>query len=380
MQTWAILVDSYRLLLSRKLFWITLVISGIVVLFYASIGFNDRGFFLLFGAFEFESQFFKAGSEWATTMYLGIFSYFIIGLWLTWAAIILALVSTTPIFNDFMADGSIDLVLSKPVGRVWVFLVKYFGSLLFVVAQVTLFALGVFLCAGWRVGVWEWKIFWAIPIVTAIFSYLYCFSVLMTILTRSTMASFLLTILLWVVIFALDRAERVLNEQRLRHAVRAEIISPENPEGYGLALGRSDRKMTGQQRKQREKQLKQLAPQAKRNKEKALEQAENLETWRSRVAFFQAFLPKTNQTTDKLDAWILDGKYSMEAIFRNEPRQQQRRAEGKKSRETNPFFESRRRMEEDYKNRSGWYVLGTSLAFEAFILGFACLLFYRRDF
>ncbi|RMD73911.1 MAG: hypothetical protein D6820_17810, partial [Lentisphaerae bacterium] len=228
MQTWALLVDSYRLLLSRKLFWITLVISAVAVLLYASIGFDERGFFLFFGAAHFPSATFRAGSEWATAMYLGIFSYFIVQFWLTWAAALLALMSTAPLFNDFMAEGAIDLVLSKPVGRIRVFFVKYMGGLLFVVIQVAFFAVGVFLCAGWRVGEWNWKVFWAIPLVTIFYSYLYCVMVLMTMITRSTMASFLLTILFWVILWSVNLTERQLNQMRIRYEIAAELMEQQN--------------------------------------------------------------------------------------------------------------------------------------------------------
>lgn len=381
MQSWAILVDSYRLLLSRKLFWITLIISAVVVLFYASIGFNEKGFFLLFGAVDFQSEIFKAGTEWSKTLYLGIFSYFIVGIWLTWAAIILALISTTPIFNDFMADGSIDLVLSKPISRVWVFFVKYLGSLLFVVAQVALFAVGVFLCAGWRIGVWEWKIFWAIPIVTVFFSYLYCVSVLLTMWTRSTMASLLLTILFWFGIYAIDTAEQVVNQNYYRHVVRAEAISPDNPTGFSMQPPRQTGNNSPASKAALEKQREQLKAQAERNKKEALEDAEKWGVWRDRMRWIQAFVPKTRLTIAKLDTWILGSKYSMGAIMRGEPqRARQSEQAGGNTANTNVFMEAQRRMEEDYKNRSAWYIIGTSLLFEAVVLVFACYLFYRRDF
>ena len=79
MQVWALLVDSYRLLLNRKLFWITLVVSAIVVLIYASIGFDETGWFMFFGLTHFDSDIFKAGTDAAKSMYLGIFSTLIVG-------------------------------------------------------------------------------------------------------------------------------------------------------------------------------------------------------------------------------------------------------------------------------------------------------------
>ena len=42
--------------------------------------------------------------------------------------------------------------------------------------------------------------------------------------------------------------------------------------------------------------------------------------------------------------------------------------------------ETMRRMREDYGTRSLWYVLGTSLLFEAFVLGLASWYFCRKDF
>jgi hypothetical protein len=49
MQTAALLLDSLRMLRSRKLFWISLGISALVVAAYASIGFGENGLSLLFG-------------------------------------------------------------------------------------------------------------------------------------------------------------------------------------------------------------------------------------------------------------------------------------------------------------------------------------------
>ena len=123
-----LLLDSYRLLKARALFWITLGISGLVGLLYLSIGFNEDGMSLFFGLVSFEHELFRKGSEWAELLYIGIFTKFIVPLWITWIAIILGLISTASIFPDFMSEGSIELSLSKPVSRLKIFLTKYFGE------------------------------------------------------------------------------------------------------------------------------------------------------------------------------------------------------------------------------------------------------------
>ena len=42
-QSWALLVDAYRDLHHKKLFWITLVLSVLVVAAFAFVGINERG-------------------------------------------------------------------------------------------------------------------------------------------------------------------------------------------------------------------------------------------------------------------------------------------------------------------------------------------------
>jgi len=46
-QTLAIFVDSYRELNSKMMFWISLLISGLVVGAYACVGISERGFTVL---------------------------------------------------------------------------------------------------------------------------------------------------------------------------------------------------------------------------------------------------------------------------------------------------------------------------------------------
>ena len=52
----AMLLDAYRELNAKKLFWITLAISGLVVLSFGSIGFDEKGMSVLFGLKHIESS------------------------------------------------------------------------------------------------------------------------------------------------------------------------------------------------------------------------------------------------------------------------------------------------------------------------------------
>ena len=192
-----ILWDSFRLLQAKKLFWIALGISMLVALFYASIGFNEQGMTLFFGWKEFENPLLRQGQPEAAAFYVLLFTDVILKFWLAWIAVALAMLSTASIFTDFIAEGSIGISLSKPVGRLRLFLLKYFGGLLFVALQVTVFTVIVFLALGWRTGEWNLTVFWAVPVVTFVFSLLYAVAVWIGVWTKSTLFALLGAFLMW---------------------------------------------------------------------------------------------------------------------------------------------------------------------------------------
>ena len=114
-QTLAIFVDAYRNLNSKKLFWIVLGISGLVVLAFACVGVNEGGLKLF--AWQIDNELFNAKTTPPSVFYKMIFAGLGIGVWLSWIATILALISTAGIFPDLITSGSVDLLVSKPISR-----------------------------------------------------------------------------------------------------------------------------------------------------------------------------------------------------------------------------------------------------------------------
>ena len=55
----AMLLDAYRALNARKLFWLTLGLSFLVVLSFGSIGFNEQGMSIYFGLKQIDSDFIR---------------------------------------------------------------------------------------------------------------------------------------------------------------------------------------------------------------------------------------------------------------------------------------------------------------------------------
>jgi ABC-type transport system involved in multi-copper enzyme maturation permease subunit len=319
-----LLVDSVRLLRARALFWVTLWISAFVALLYLSIGFNPEGFSLLFGLIDIPSDTVRAGSPMAEMTYLWIFSNGIVGVWLSIAAVILALISCASIFPDFMAEGSIGIPLSKPVSRLTLFFCKYVGSLLFVIVQVALFCAIVFLALRWRVGTWNPSVFWAVPLVTLVFSYIYSVVVLFAVKTRSVLAAVLAGVAVWFLAWAGQAGEGLLYMFSQMEKQQMEASSEKEP----LVM----------------------------------------EKWHQGSVVVMGFLPKTGQTMQILDRLMVvkgEGEYANGTFLAGSLG-----ASDREARETN----------EAYTRHSKAYIIWTSLGFEAVMLGLAAFIFCRRDY
>lgn len=409
-QTLAIFIDAYRELNAKRLFWVVLAISVLVVAAFAAVGINDRGLTVLWWSFDF-----PLNSTWMpeALFYKMLFVNLGIVFWLSWLASILALVSTAGIFPDFLAGGAIELSLSKPIGRARLFLSKYLAGLLFVGLQVGLFSLASFLVIGLRGGVWESGVFLAVPLVVLFFSYLFGVCVLLGLLTRSTIASLLFTLLFWLAIFGLHTTESVFlgittqgqlqREAGLRE--RGEVLEriaalergeaaltppadsePKPTEGGMLAMlswAATNPPAPEEDAGQRElddarARLEQI--------DRRLEQGESRQRSMSGLHrwFFIAktVLPKTSETT-ALMSRVLVSQADLEAMSdargRGEAGPGPFRSSDEESFAVDPR-ELEEEMERVIRRRSVGWIIGTSLGFEALVVGLACWLFCRRDF
>ncbi|MDA7881132.1 ABC transporter permease [Akkermansiaceae bacterium] len=194
---YTLLLESFRGLKSQLIFGITLGLSLLVAFIFLSIGFDDKGMTFFFGLTGFEDESLAQNGLARAFVYKELFSVGIAGVWLTWIAIILALISCAPIFPNTMTEGGAGMVMTKGVSRLQIFAAKFVGSLFFVLIQVGLFVLIVFVAFKWRLGSWHPQLFWYVPAVLLVFVSLYSFLVLVAVKTRSVLTALLLTFLVW---------------------------------------------------------------------------------------------------------------------------------------------------------------------------------------
>jgi hypothetical protein len=414
-QTLALLLDAYRELNARKLFWISLIISCVIIGAFALIGVDDKKLYLLSMDLPM-----PASRFW----YKQIFSLFVIGIWISWGAVILALVSTAGIFPDLIAGGSIDLYLSKPISRLRLFLTKYMGGLLFVLLQTSVFALGCYLAFGLRSGQWIGSIFLIIPLTTLMFSYVFAVCVLLGVLTRSTVAALLIAVVVWLLFAIATRAEQSIFQLRTSMNEQVRVYERQAKEAEEEIASLKTNKTITNAFGIRERRAAQRRDTATANAEQARKGAGKLTTAHRIAAAVVAVMPKTNETIAILDRRIFSEadfqsmrKQMMgEADTADDPQVVARHSNGRGGRPpnasastttspttgptTNPADaqgpspeqlaewkqEREAQIEADEatlraaRSRSIPWMLSTSLAFEFVVLAWAAWVFCRRDY
>jgi ABC-type transport system involved in multi-copper enzyme maturation permease subunit len=386
-QTWAMIVDAYRELCASKLFWLTLLLSAFVVALFAMMGINDRGISILVWTVPIDM--FTTNIMKESTFYKILFQSLGIGIWLTWVAAILALITTAGFFPNLIAQGMIETKLSKPIGRVRLFLTRYFTGLLFVAVQVGVFTMLSFLALGLRAGFWEPRVLLAVPIVILFFSYLYCVSVLVGVLTRSAIAAILITVLFWFLVYLLNTTDAILvgfredrastveyretRLERVERNQRATLIQMRIAEvGEEAAAGYEPT----------DEEIVKSLPTIGRDRAAQVSDKETLEGlvfWSDLVFKVKTVLPKTSETTALLERWLIDFDELAELRAFQEENQGERRNRGEDEDVSSQGPDSNA-IADVFRDRPVSWVIGTSILFESAIVFWAMIVFVRRDY
>jgi ABC-type transport system involved in multi-copper enzyme maturation permease subunit len=385
-QTAALFYDAYRELNSKKLFWITLILSGACVAAFGAVGINEEGITALWFTIPVPVNSSIISPE---LFYKTVFLNLGIGIWLTWIATVLALVSTAGIFPSMLTGGQIETMLSKPISRTRLFLTKFTTGLFFVGLQVSLFCVASILVIGFRSGSWMPEIFLAIPIVVVFFSFLFSVMTLFGVLTRSTIASLLLTILFWFILFIVNVADQMLvsfhESMKLSATAASErlVVANENATLAFINQARSEGQELADSYQPTEPELDSVnvflpvLRDSVKNKERSSKQ---LAPWRNGIFVAKTILPKTGETINLLtkhimsqedmDAWMSVGNDDDPGTVVDD--------ESGDVRVSN--VELNQATAKAFNDRPLWWVLGTSLGFEAVMLLIAGFIFRRTDF
>lgn len=225
MQTWALIADSFRESLDRKIFWVMLLIEFVVVAAMFCIGFSPGRVDILFGTWSFATDHFTTMSGVDTAKIAGLTVHFIMDMVLGWAGVTLAIIATAGFFPTMLERGAVEVLLSKPLSRGKLFLGKYLGSMAFITIHATIFVLLSFLVIGVRWNVWLPGYILTIPLLVVLFSYIYAISAWAGVMFRSAVPAVLLSLGAWVAFAGVQAAGDMFDafpswkENRLAYAV-----------------------------------------------------------------------------------------------------------------------------------------------------------------
>jgi ABC-type transport system involved in multi-copper enzyme maturation permease subunit len=114
-----------------------------------------------------------------------------------WIGIMIGIVVTAGFFPNMLHKGMIDLILSRPVKRWSVFLLKYLGGLSYVAAAASFLIGGSWLALALRSGIWSPGFLLAIPLLIFFFAALYAVSAYIGLTKRNPTEAILVSVLAW---------------------------------------------------------------------------------------------------------------------------------------------------------------------------------------
>src|SRR5579885_2906678 len=222
--------DTFRQAVASGVFWLTLAVSGVCVLFCLSVGvvgdrplqrpdeppeFLPRGdpasgkaraagvdvvggdLTLAFGAVRLQ-----LGRDAEDAVHF--LQLFLAGGVADAVGLLLALVWTAGFLPGFLDPAAASVLMAKPVPRWSLLAGKYLGVLAFVAFQAVMFVGGTWLALAVRTGVWDLAYLWCVPLLLLHFDIFFSVSALLAVCTRSTVACVIGSLLFWLLCWGMN--------------------------------------------------------------------------------------------------------------------------------------------------------------------------------
>ena len=141
--------------------------------------------------------------------------------------ILIAVIVTSFFIPNMLRPGSVVMLLSKPVSRASLLLLKYIGGLFFVLILAGFLVGGVWLITGIRAGVWAPGVLAVAPLLTLSFAILYAVSTAAAVLTRNSIVAILVTLAVGGTLWLVGKVEFYASVKRAEVDAVAELTGEE---------------------------------------------------------------------------------------------------------------------------------------------------------
>src|ERR1700722_16836116 len=159
MVTLALIRDTFREALARKIFWVLFGLSTLLILFFLFLLRID----IVSGATATVSLFGRqtGANPDVNRLVRGVFGGIATFLY-TWG-MFLAVFASSGLVPSILEPGRIELLLSKPLSRTHILLGRFAGNVLVVLLNTAFLVLGVWTILGVKTGIWSPSFLIAIP-------------------------------------------------------------------------------------------------------------------------------------------------------------------------------------------------------------------------
>jgi ABC-type transport system involved in multi-copper enzyme maturation permease subunit len=195
MVTLALIRDTFREALARKIFWVLFGLSTLMILFFLFLLRID----IVAGASATVSLFGQPtrGNPDVNRMVRGVYGG--IATFLYTFGMFLAVFASAGLVPSVLEPGRVELLLSKPLSRTHLLLGRYLGNVLVVSANSVYLVLGVWTILGAKTGIWSPAFLIAIATTTFIFAVLLTVVVLIGVTLESAAAATMITVALMII-------------------------------------------------------------------------------------------------------------------------------------------------------------------------------------
>ncbi len=140
-----------------------------------------------------------------------------------------AILVTASIVPHTFEAGAIDLLLSKPISRFWLYVTKFLGGCAFTLINAAYFITGLWLITGLRYGIWSGRLLLCIPLFMFLFAIYYSVSALAGVVWKNAIVCVVMAVVFWVACFAVGVSKNIVEAVFLdsRRLVRIEQVGDE---------------------------------------------------------------------------------------------------------------------------------------------------------
>ncbi|HTW63108.1 MAG TPA: ABC transporter permease subunit [Bryobacteraceae bacterium] len=195
MVTLALIRDTFREALARKIFWVLFGLSTLMILFFLFLLKID----IVAGATATVSLFGRQtrGNPDIARVVRGVYGG--IATFLYTFGMFLAVFASAGLVPSVLEPGRIELLLSKPISRTHLLLGRYAGNVLVISLNSIYLVLGVWIILGVKTGIWSPVFLIAIATTTFIFAVLLAVVVLVGVVLESAAAATMITVALMII-------------------------------------------------------------------------------------------------------------------------------------------------------------------------------------